>query len=126
MVSGALLVSIFPRDTLSVDKEVLLHFGAKNTCSMQRPIPILRGCTLHIHRYCAVHEAEHGQKCAFWVDQPPCTNNRMPDALSCGDHIHHEQEYKRRNREASWTAQQRARAQDGIHDVSRPGAHCCC
>lgn len=63
-------------------------------------------CTL---RYCEQHASLHGHKCAFWIDSPPCANTRQDNRLTCDEHAGEEDEFNRRNREASWTAAQRAR-----------------
>ena len=60
-------------------------------------------------RYCKEHAALHGHKCAFWVDRPPCGNSRQDNRLTCEVHAEKEDEFNRRNREASWTAAQRAK-----------------
>eukprot|EP00752_Nemacystus_decipiens_P004620 g4217.t1 len=83
----------------------------------------VHGCTSDImghgplDRYCSDHFEEHGAKCAFWVHrQTPCQNQRQEGSLSCQDHQPQEQEYKRRNHERSWPAQQRARARQEMEE----------
>jgi len=60
-------------------------------------------------RYCKEHAALHGHKCAYWIADPSCGNNHEENRLTCPDHAAKEDEFNRRNREASWTAAQRAR-----------------
>ena len=61
-------------------------------------------------RYCVEHEPLHGAKCSFWIaTSEPCSNNREDGRLTCAHHRRQEDEFNRRNKEASWTAAQRAR-----------------
>lgn len=52
-------------------------------------------------RYCKEHATVHGHKCAFWIDRPPCGNNRQDNRLTCEVHAGKEDEFNRRNREES-------------------------
>lgn len=70
---------------------------------------ILHSHTTCILRYCKEHAALHGHKCAFWADRSPCGNSRQDNRLTCEVHAGKEDEFNRRNREASWTAAQRAK-----------------
>lgn len=54
----------------------------------------------------------------FCMGQPPFTNNHLAGRLSYADHLEDEQENARRNREAGWRAQQRARARAEKNEAS--------
>ena len=60
-------------------------------------------------RYCKQHSALYEHRCAYWVDNPPCGKTRQHDRFTCSAHRDDEDEFNRRNEEATWTAAQRAR-----------------